>query len=60
MALTAGVLQMIDGIGAALGDPSLKQQLHDTIGDPKTLGRILLGISVITIIARARSLGKHS
>lgn len=59
LAFVGGVFQVIDSIADALGDPNLKQQIQDVIGnDPKTLGRILLGISVITIIARARSLMK--
>jgi hypothetical protein len=42
----------------ALGDPALRDQISAAVGDAKTAGRILLGISVVTIIARLRSLQK--
>lgn len=59
VAAAGGVMQCIDGIGAALGDPSLKQQVADAFkSDPVTLGRILMAISLVTMIARARSLMK--
>jgi hypothetical protein len=58
LAIVGGVMSMIDNIGDALGDPNLKDQIGAAIGDAKTTGRILLGISVITIFARLRSLKK--
>jgi hypothetical protein len=52
-------MQSIDSIAAAVGDPSLKQQISDVFkSDPVMLGRILLGISIVTMIARARGLMK--
>jgi hypothetical protein len=52
------VLQLIDAAGDALGDPGIKDQISNAIGDARTVGRILLGISIVNIIARVRSLRK--
>jgi hypothetical protein len=60
LAIVAAMMSVIDNIGEALGDPNLKDQISTAIGDAKTAGRILLGISVITILARLRSLRKGS
>jgi hypothetical protein len=51
-------MQGLDSIADALGDPNLKDQISVSIGDARTAGRVLLGISVITMIARLRSLSK--
>jgi phage terminase large subunit len=40
------------------GDPNLKDQISAAVGDVKTVGRILLGISVVTMIARLRTARK--
>lgn len=58
LAFAGAVMQVIDSAADALGDPNLKQQISDAIGDAKTVGRLMLGISVITIIARLRSIRK--
>ena len=58
LAIAGGVMSVIDNVGAALGDPSLKDQVSAAIGDTRIAGRVLLGISVITILARLRSLKK--
>ena len=58
LAIAGSTMAFIDNIGDALGDPTLRDQLSTAIGDAKTTGRILLGISVITILARLRSLRK--
>jgi hypothetical protein len=60
LAFAGAAMQAIDLIADALGDPGLRDQVSAAIGDPKTVGRILLGISIITIIARLRSLRKAS
>lgn len=52
------LLQLIDAAGDALGDPGIKDQVSAAIGDAKTVGRILLGISIVNIVARVRSLKK--
>jgi hypothetical protein len=58
LALAGAALQVIDSVADALGDADLREQIGSAIGDARTTGRILLGISVITIIARLRSLRK--
>ena len=58
LAFAGAVMQAIDTIADALGDPGLRDQISAAIGDATTVGRILLGVSIITIIARLRSLRK--
>ena len=58
LAFAGAAMQAIDTIADALGDPSLRDQISAAIGDTKTVGRILLGVSIVTIIARLRSLRK--
>jgi len=58
LAITGAMMTAIDNIGDALGDPNLREQINNAIGDTRVAGRILLGISVITILARLRSLRK--
>lgn len=58
LAVVGGVMSMLDSVGDALGDPSLKDQINAAIGDARISGRILLGISIITILVRLRSLKK--
>ena len=61
LAVAGSFLQFVDNVGQVLGDPNLKHQIEDVFrGDPVMLGRVILGISVITILARARTLGKHN
>jgi hypothetical protein len=60
LALVGAMMQDLDFIAAALGDPNLKDQITAALGDTKTTGRILLGISVVTIIARLRSIKEGS
>jgi hypothetical protein len=60
LAFAGVILQGLDTIADALGDPGLKDQISASIGDAKTAGRVLLGISIVTIIARLRSLRKAS
>jgi hypothetical protein len=60
LAVAGAVMQAVDVVTDALGDPSVKDQIAAAIGDPKTVGRILLGVSIVTIIARLRSLRKAS
>lgn len=60
LAIFGAVMQGLDSVADALGDPSLKDQISAAIGDAKTVGRILLGISIVNIAVRLRSLRKHS
>lgn len=59
VAIAGAVLQIIDAAADVLGDPSIKDSMNSALGgDPKTLGKILLAVSLITIIARVRSIRK--
>lgn len=58
LAIVGSAMSMLDSIGDALGDPGLKDQISAAIGDTRISGRILLGISIITILVRLRSLKK--
>jgi len=60
LAIAAGAMTAVDNISDALGDPGLRDQINNAIGDTRVAGRILLGISIITILARLRSLRKAS
>ncbi|MBR0964770.1 hypothetical protein JQ554_13555 [Bradyrhizobium diazoefficiens] len=56
IALAGALASTIDDLADALGDPGVKDQISAAIGDVKTTGRIMLVISVVTIIARLRTL----
>ena len=58
LALVGAGMSLVDGITDALGDPNVKDQISAAVGDARTTGRILLGISIITILVRLRSLKK--
>ncbi len=58
LAIVGSAMSMLDRIGDSLGDPGLKDQISAAIGDARTSGRVLLGISIITILVRLRSLKK--
>jgi len=58
LAVFGAAMSFVDSIGDALGDPNFKDQISAAIGDTKTAGRILLGISIVTILVRLRSLRK--
>ncbi|WP_441237472.1 hypothetical protein [Bradyrhizobium sp. 930_D9_N1_4] len=56
IALAGALASIIDDLADALGDPGVKDQISSAFGDVKTAGRIMLVISVVTIIARLRTL----
>jgi len=56
IAVTGALASIVDDLADALGDPGVKDQISAAIGDAKATGRILLLISVVTIIARLRTL----
>jgi hypothetical protein len=60
LALAGAAMSFVDSIGDALGDPNFKDQISAAIGDAKITGRVLLGISMVTILVRLRSLRKVS
>ncbi|MGY3513130.1 hypothetical protein [Bradyrhizobium lupini] len=59
LALAGALASIIDDLADTLGDPGVKDQIGAAIGDVKTTGRILLVISVVTIIARLRTLRRN-
>ena len=60
LALMGVLLSIIDNISDALGDPGLRDQISAAFGDTRTVGRIFLLISLVTIVARLRSLKRTS
>jgi hypothetical protein len=59
LAIAGAAMQVFDVVADALDDPGIKDQISAAVGgDPKTVGRIMLGISVVTILARLRGLRK--
>lgn len=53
------LLNNLDGIATALGDPHFKQQVADFLhGDPIWLGYFAMTVSAVTIAARLRSIIK--
>jgi hypothetical protein len=51
-------MQGLDTLADALGDPNLKDQISAAIGNARTVGRILLCVSIVTLIARIRTTRK--
>jgi hypothetical protein len=60
LALLGVVLQFIDSVGDILNDPGLKDQVFAAIGDPVWAGRVLLAISIVTLVARLRTIRRQS
>ncbi|NPU67541.1 hypothetical protein HL667_21235 [Bradyrhizobium sp. 83012] len=60
LAVIGFLLSIVDNFSDALGDPSLKDQISAAVGDTRTVGRIFLVISLVTIVARLRSLNRAS
>jgi hypothetical protein len=59
LATAGAAMQAIDVVADAVGDPGVKDQISAAVGgDPKVMGRILLAISLVTILARLRGLRK--
>lgn len=59
LAFVGFVMQAIEPIGAALGDPDIKEQVTSALSaDPKLLGYVAMAISAITLAARLRSFTK--
>lgn len=54
------LLSIVDNVSDALGDPGLKDQISAAVGDTRTVGRILLLISLVTVVARLRSIKRAS
>ncbi len=58
LAIAGVVMQGIDTVADALGDPNLKDQIAAAIGDAKMVGRVLLCVSIVTLVARLRTARK--
>lgn len=58
LAVAGAVMQLMDNVLDIINDPSLKDAIHGMVGDTKMWGMIILGISIINIMARMRSLRK--
>ena len=58
LAIAGTAMQALDAITDLSGGQDFKDQVNSAVGDPKLAGRILLGVSVVTILVRFRSLGK--
>jgi hypothetical protein len=57
--VAGGILNQIDPIAAALGDPNFRQQVAEVLhSDPKALGYFAMTVSAVTIAARLRSIAK--
>jgi hypothetical protein len=52
LAAVGFVMQWIEPLATALGDPDIKQQVTETLqANPKVLGHVLMGISAVTAAA---------
>ncbi len=60
--VVAGVgflMQWIEPIASALGDPDIKSQVTSTLQtNPQVLAYVMMGISAVTIAARLRSISR--
>lgn len=53
------LIQFIDPIASALGDPDLHSQVTDALSsDPKILGYFAMFVAAITLASRLRTIGK--
>jgi hypothetical protein len=59
LAFVGFAMQFVDASADIFNDPSFKDTVHGLVGDSRTFGQILLGISIINIIARLRTLRKQ-
>lgn len=60
VAFVGALASVVDDVADAVGDPGFKDQIGAAIGDARMTGRILLVISIVTIIARLRTLRRSS
>ena len=59
--LVGSVLNNIDALADALGDPNLKDQVAQAFGtEPKILGRWMMLVAIVTFLARLRTARKPS
>ena len=60
LALLGLMLQLVDAAAAVFGDPAVRDQVAIAVGDPAWAGRVLLAISLFTMVARLRSIRRQS
>ena len=60
LALAGVALEVLDYMEDPLSDPEFRNQIATAFGNSRTAGCILLAISLITIVARLRSLRRAS
>lgn len=59
LSAAATAFSWLDPLASALGDPDLKAQIMNVLkNNPQILGYALFGISLVTVLARLRSIGK--
>jgi|GEM_PF-6648267 hypothetical protein len=54
--ILAAVVANLDQIADAIGQPEAKQYIADILGNPKAVAGVMLAITAVTMIARARTL----
>ena len=54
--LVAGLVGSLDTLADMVGQPEAKEWIQTIIGNPKIVATAILGISIVTIIARKRTL----
>ena len=53
------LVQFIDPLAAALGDPDLHNQVTDALAsDPKILGYFAMAVAAVTLASRLRTIGR--
>jgi len=60
LALAGVILQLVDAASDVLSDPGFRDQVSAAVGDPTWAGRVLLIISIVTLAARLRSVGRRT
>lgn len=54
-------LELLDPVANAVGDPGFKDQVTGMLQtNPKVLGFVLMGISIVTVVARLRGILKST
>ena len=52
----AGIVANLDSLADLAGQPQVKEYIDLAVGNPKTVALIMLGISLVTMLARFRTL----
>ncbi len=60
LGVVGGIFDNIDAVASAMGDPNLNQQINAVVGDAKLIGKWLLTVAIVNVIARARSMVKKN